>query len=183
MKDFAKSIYVGNAKDKNGKELRIGDIVLVWTSAGERAGKVKAISGERITVEIRNEGDWSTPGKLADKVSNKKTGNADVVKDGSKWVVMYAEGTKSKEFDSKEAADKFAKEVGNTKIGNASTFDRLDDAVHYASNLTDDALRRLNGTFSATNLISALSKCKQACDDAIKLAQQYDREINKGAKR
>lgn len=69
--------------------------------------------------------------------------------------------------------------AGNKKVGNASTFDKLDDAVHYASNLTDDALRRLNGTFSATNLISALSKCKQACDDAIKLAQQYDREINK----
>lgn len=46
-------------------------------------------------------------------------GNADVVKDGGKWVVLYAEGTKSKEFDSKEAADKFAKEVGNTKVGNA----------------------------------------------------------------
>ena len=69
--------------------------------------------------------------------------------------------------------------AGNSKVGNASTFDRLDDAVHYASNLTDEALRRLNGTFSATNLISALSKCKQACDDAIKLAQQYDHEMNK----
>lgn len=65
----------GNAKDKNGKDLRVGDIVLVWTSAGERAGKVKAVSGDRITVAIRNEGDWSTPGKLADKVSNSKTGN------------------------------------------------------------------------------------------------------------
>lgn len=118
MKDFAKSIYVGNAKDKNGKELRIGDIVLVWTSAGERAGKVKAISGERITVEIRNEGDWSTPGKLADKVSNKKTGNADVVKDGGKWVVLYAEGTKSKEFNSEAEAKKFAAQVGNSKVGN-----------------------------------------------------------------
>ena len=52
-------------------------------------------------------------------IEGAKTGNADVVKDGSKWVVLYAEGTKSKEFDSKEAADKFAKEVGNTKVGNA----------------------------------------------------------------
>lgn len=81
-KDFINAIKkevgnasVGNAKDKNGKELRIGDIVLVWTSAGERAGKVKAISGDRITVAIRNEGDWSTPGKLADKVSNSKAKN------------------------------------------------------------------------------------------------------------
>lgn len=66
---------VGNAKDKNGKDLRVGDIVLVWTSSGERAGKVKEVSGDRITVAIRNEGDWSTPGKLANKVSNSKTGN------------------------------------------------------------------------------------------------------------
>ena len=81
-KDFINAIKkevgnskVGNAKDKNGKDLRVGDIVLVWTSAGERAGKVKEVSGDRITVAIRNEGDWSTPGKLADKVSNSKTGN------------------------------------------------------------------------------------------------------------
>ena len=131
MKDFAKSIVcntkaevakVGNAKDKNGKELRIGDIVLVWTSAGERAGKVKAISGDRITVAIRNEGDWSTPGKLADKVSNSKVGNAEIVKDGNTWVVLYAEGTKSKEFNSEAEAKKFAAQVGNSKVGNADIF-------------------------------------------------------------
>lgn len=172
MKDFAKSIYVGNSnkaeiiekKKKEGATLKVDNGQKLEFSDGSTYVKTSFSDDYR---EAHN------------YTGNKKVGNADVVKEGGKWVVLYAEGTKSKEFDSKEAADKFAKEVGNTKVGNASTFDRLDDAVHYASNLTDDALRRLNGTFSATNLISALSKCKQACDDAIKLAQQYDREINK----
>lgn len=105
---------------------------------------------------------------------------ADITTDGNTWFVTTSDG-KKKEFTSEREAEAYVKKIkaGNSKVGNASTFDRLDDAVHYASNLTDEALRRLNGTFSATNLISALSKCKQACDDAIKLAQQYDREINK----
>lgn len=52
-------------------------------------------------------------------VGNAKACNAEVVKDGGKWVVLYAEGTKSKEFDSEAEAKKFAKEVGNKKVGNA----------------------------------------------------------------
>lgn len=96
----------------------------------------------------------------------------------AKWFATEAEAKRFAESQDKAQKNGNAK-FGNSKVGNASTFDRLDDAVHYASNLTDEALRRLNGTFSATNLISALSKCKQACDDAIKLTQQYDREINK----
>lgn len=79
----------------------------------------------------------------------------------------------------RQAEDVLRQIVGNSKVGNSNTFDRLDDAIHYASNLTDNALRRLNSPFSATNIVSDLSKCKQACDEAIKLAIQYDKELNK----
>lgn len=53
------------------------------------------------------------------KTGNSKVGNAEVVKDGSVWVVLYAEGTKSKEFDSEAEAKKFAAQVGNRKVGNS----------------------------------------------------------------
>ena len=52
------------------------------------------------------------------KAGNSKCGNADVVKDGNTWVVLYAEGTKSKEFDSEAEAKKFASQVGNSNVGN-----------------------------------------------------------------
>lgn len=53
-------------------------------------------------------------------VCNTKVGNkAEVVKDGNVWVVLYAEGTKSKEFDSEAEAKKFAAQVGNSMVGNA----------------------------------------------------------------
>jgi len=94
----------GNAKDKNGKDLRVGDIVLVWTSAGERAGKVKEVSGDRITVAIRNEGDWSTPGKLADKVSNSKTGNS-ASDDKFAYVMREFDAGKLKTPDGKVVTD------------------------------------------------------------------------------
>lgn len=55
---------------------------------------------------------------LNKKTGNSKCGNADVVKDGNTWVVLYAEGTKSKEFDSEAEAKKFAAQVGNSKVGN-----------------------------------------------------------------
>lgn len=83
-----------------------------------------------------------------------------------------------KELDN---AERIMGSVGNSKpkVGNSNTFDRLDDAIHYASNLADNALRRLSSPYSATNIVSDLSKCKQACDEAIKLAIQYDKERNK----
>lgn len=49
---------------------------------------------------------------------NRKCGNAEIVKDGNTWVVLYAEGTKSKEFDNEAEAKKFAAQVGNSKVGN-----------------------------------------------------------------
>ena len=45
---------------------------------------------------------------------NAKCGNAEVFKDGDVWVVLYAEGTKSKEFNTEAEAKKFAAQVGNS---------------------------------------------------------------------
>lgn len=55
------------------------------------------------------------------KAEAAKVGNAEVVKDGDAWVVLYAEGTKSKEFDSETEAKRFAAQVGNSKVGNGIT--------------------------------------------------------------
>ena len=52
------------------------------------------------------------------KAEAAKVGNADVVKDGNTWVVLYAEGTKSKEFDNEAEAKRFAAQIGNSKVGN-----------------------------------------------------------------
>lgn len=206
MKDFAKSIHVGNAKDRDGKELKVGDIVAVKTSDPKlNHGKIVRISGEQISVDVTGDDDiWTTPARQAVKMGNAipnaqingpsaaevreiagRVYKTDMRGEDLARAVSFELAKKYKSFQTNSHIMDMVKEVlskfktGNSKVGNASTFDRLDDAVHYASNLTDEALRRLNGTFSATNLISALSKCKQACDDAIKLAQQYDREINK----
>lgn len=48
------------------------------------------------------------------KIGNAKCGNAEVFKDGNVWVVLYAEGTKSKEFKTEAEAKKFAAQVGNS---------------------------------------------------------------------
>lgn len=49
---------------------------------------------------------------------NSKTGNkAIVLKDGNVWVVLYANETKSQEFESEAEAREFAKKVGNETLG------------------------------------------------------------------
>lgn len=65
-------------------------------------------------------------------------------------------------------------------VGNASgAYNKLETEIRYAISEATVASKVLSGNFSATNIISALSHCKQCCDNAIKLAQEYDHEINK----
>ena len=53
------------------------------------------------------------------KTGNNKVGNeAIVIKDGDVWVVLYANETKSKEFETEAEARAFAKQVGNAKVCN-----------------------------------------------------------------
>ena len=67
--------------------------------------------------------------------------------------------------------------TGNSKIGNSSKFDALESIIQEASMYAENAYRRLSSPYSATNIISDLSHCKQACDIAIKRAQEYDKEL------
>ena len=172
MLDFAKSIMVGNATDRNGKELKVGDMVAVKTSDPTlNHGRIVRISGDQISVDVTGEDDiWTTPARKAVKMGNSIVGNADadelerlkellkslkkeggergfgmtpimyrdtkekikelekkiksgnskvenaeVIKDGDVWVVLYAEGTKSKEFNSEAEAKRFAAQVGNSR--------------------------------------------------------------------
>lgn len=75
----------------------------------------------------------------------------------------------------------FAKSIrtNNTKVENSSKFDALESIIQEASMYAENAYRRLNSPYSATNIISDLSHCKQACDIGIKRAQEYDKERNK----
>ena len=130
---------VGNAKDKNGAELKVGDSVAVKTDDPRlNHGKIVRISGDQISVDVTGDDDiWTTPARLAVK-------------------------------------------LGNSKVGNESgTYNKLETEIRYAISEATVASKILSGKFSATNIISALSHCKQCCDNAIKLAQEYDREINK----
>lgn len=77
MKNW-KYIQVGNAKDKNGKELRVGDDVNVKTDEpGLNKGTISAIKGESVEVVIWHTGGsiWTTPAKLVSKIGNSKVGN------------------------------------------------------------------------------------------------------------
>ena len=54
------------------------------------------------------------------RTTNSHVGNeAIVMKDGNVWVVLYANETKSEEFDTEAEAREFARKVGNSKVGNA----------------------------------------------------------------
>lgn len=82
MKDFAKSVRttkVGNAKDKNGIELKVGDVVAVKTDDPElNHGKIKRISGDQVSVDVTGDDDiWTTPARLVVKMGNSKVGNMD----------------------------------------------------------------------------------------------------------
>lgn len=179
MKDFAKSIRIGNATDKYGKELKVGDTVLVKTDDPSlNGGKIVRISGSQVSVDVTGDNDiWTTPGNLCTKIGNAKTGNSNkeeiikkkkeqgatlkvdngqklefsdgttyvktsfsddyreahnhvgnkaiVLKDGDVWVVLYANETKSKEFDSEAEARKFAASVGNKKTGNSYRWEQM----------------------------------------------------------
>ena len=60
--------------------------------------------------QISAEANKGTVEKVGNKIGNK----AIVLKDGNVWVVLYANETKSQEFESEEEAREFAKKVGNS---------------------------------------------------------------------
>lgn len=110
MKDFAKSIKTGNAGDVihrdgdfkikyNEKE---NSYELYFNSIYYDTFHTKQQALDKIELYKR---------RKEARVGNSKCGNAEIVKDGSVWVVLYAEGTKSKEFNSEEEAKRFADQL------------------------------------------------------------------------
>lgn len=65
-------------------------------------------------------------------VCNKAT----VLKDGNVWVVLYANETKSQEFETEEEAREFAKKVGNSKVGNY-IMNVMDQANEYSKGFSE----------------------------------------------
>ena len=81
-REFAKKVgnsKVWNAKDKNGIELKVGDVVAVKTGDPKlNHGKIKRISGDQVSVDVTGNDDiWTTPARLVVKMGNSKVENAD----------------------------------------------------------------------------------------------------------
>lgn len=95
---------------------------------------------------------------------NSKVGNADVVKDGNVWVVLYAEGTKSKEFNSEEEAKKFASQVGNRDVSPS----HLKDIEEQIKNW-EHALEKVEGLEKekAKKILEGLKKERQQIRDNV----------------
>ena len=186
-------------KDEYFKLLKFYQTQGYKTNAGEYNpnGRIKLHKGDD-SVEIVLVGNSKVGNyilNLMDQANEYSKGFSEALKKGDKAeaekVSGYAKILKRQIKEERDEIQKRLKEldnaerimgsVGNSKpkVGNSNTFDRLDDAIHYAGNLVDNALHRLSSPYSATNIVSDLSKCKQACDEAIKLAIKYDKERNK----
>lgn len=140
-KNFIEKLKTGNMKnDAKSKELfekmmDAKDIYENWgrmssSSKDDLSGGLKAAkdayikakreyeqysqSDEHVKNESINKQVWSMFKGLS-KDAEKEVGNkAIVLKDGNVWVVLYANETKSQEFESEEEAREFAKKVGNS---------------------------------------------------------------------
>lgn len=191
MKDFAKSIKVGNATIKfYGETIDL---------TKESESYLKEILEELQMLHEGSDEQRAIKEELAKRkrTGNSKVGNTSHTKEEAKTKDEYfkilkfyqTQGYKTnageynpngriklhKGDDSVEIVL-----VGNSKVGNASgSYNKLETEIRYAISEATVASKILSGKFSATNIISALSHCKQCCDNAIKLAQEYDREINK----
>lgn len=125
---------------------------------------------------------------MKDFAKSIKVGNADISAISKHWskatidhILQNAHVFKKEVVEeAKRLKEAEKNKTGNSKVGNASgAYNKLETEIRYAISEATVASKILSGNFSATNIISALSHCKQCCDNAIKLAQEYDHEINK----
>lgn len=82
----------------NGEDMKVKDLI----EAYEKTAKKNKCNEDEDEEE-----------KKSKKASKKNEKYPALTKEGDSWVVLYAEGTKAKEFDSKEEAEKFLKTVQN----------------------------------------------------------------------
>lgn len=85
----------------NGEDMKVKDLIEAYEKT---AKKNKCNEDEDKDKEEE---------KKSKKSSKKNEKYPALTKDGDSWIVLYAEGTKAKEFDSKEDAEKFLKTVQN----------------------------------------------------------------------
>ena len=149
MKDFAKSIRTKNS-DPFGVIYREGDFKIKYND--------KEKSYELYFQGMYND-TFHTKQQAMDKIeliksrTKARTGNkATILKDGDVWVVLYANETKSQEFDTEEEAKKFAAKVGNADPRIASLKTKLQNlakqgdegAIKDVERFVDDMIKQLN---------------------------------------
>lgn len=164
MKDFAKSIRTGNSsfqkeiwtvenEDGSGSDFQSESIAYATARKWAReTGEPQNI----FKTELDENGRPKGQPKFIKTVNNSKVGNkAIVLKDGDVWVVLYANETKSKEFDSEAEARKFAASVGNSRVGNARW------SILEVYNVNDPNDGRNVGTVEANTSYEAIKKFKE----------------------
>lgn len=121
MKDFAKSIRTGNetAEERLGLNPIIEGVTKDIIEIYKKNGKNRELTKKEL-IERHHLTEKQAEEALRKIVGNTKSLNkAIVLKDGNVWVVLYANETKSQEFETEAEAREFAKKVGNRNVGNA----------------------------------------------------------------
>lgn len=177
MKDFAKSIRTGNetAEERLGLKPVIEGVTKDIIEIYKKNGKNRELTKKEL-IERHHLTEKQAEEALRKIVGNTKSLNkAIVLKDGDVWVVLYANETKSKEFDTESEARKFAASVGNSKVGNS--FDSVYNAIYAVKSYADNAEDLFNG--SSPNLDAVKRNLQQtisAAQKAISELETYKRE-------
>ena len=140
LKDYAKSYWGKQGNKKVGNEDN-SDII--------RAAKKLLEDAKKFGWAELGYNGWTKKDvehlekRIKELEQKQRTGNAKacnktiVLKDGDVWVVLYANETKSQEFETEEEAREFAKKVGNSNVGN-SVPDNLHERFGYRLAVTKD---------------------------------------------
>lgn len=125
------SVRTTNAKDANGKEIKVGSLVRPKTMRPGTEDVVKSIEGDKV---------WytSTYGNVWEYAKNLIVANARAC--NGKWVVLYRDGGKEKidapsHAEAKKIADEKSKKSGRGYISVI-----VDDGVDYGINATNERL-------------------------------------------
>jgi len=176
MKDFAKSIRTMNSNKEE-----------IIKNKKEQGATLKVDNGQKLEF---SDGTTYVKTSFSDDYREAKnyTGNAKVcneaivLKDGDVWVVLYANETKSKEFDTEAEARKFAKKVGNSKVGNREI--SLSASNSGELNLYDDGTGSMydpvelgrydfKGKSDAMATVRELEKLKREAEAKVKDCQRF----------
>lgn len=162
---------VGNAKDKAGKELKVGDGVSIDTGDPKyNKGHIVSIDGDKLRVSVTGTGGsiWSTPAREVKKIGNKNpdwnVGNIDwdVGNFNGKWyITRNGQKLKGPFLSMKEAENyldghkwELQDKYGNTKTGNQSPQERLNQDL----SIIKEECRKKGISLSFSELAKELEK-------------------------